>query len=176
MKGQPRMAETPSRPEEELRPLGPPTEPTRRVGGHCQRCKIGVSRPEEALKRCPFCARDVCAECRTLDPGIEAYVCLECARERRAGRGARQRAAMHFVRLGGSAAAIGVGCLLALKAPWVSLIVLGLLLIVFGIFSLALQLGTHHVCSVCEGEGKVRRKKGGPIEYECTVCGHVWVE
>ncbi len=65
---------------------------------------------------------------------------------------------------------------MALKLAWTSLILLGVALVVAGIVTFALQIASHHACPVCEGEGKARRSKRGPIEYECGVCGHVWVE
>ncbi len=170
------MAESSPKPEHQLKPLGPPTERSGFVTGYCQRCKAGAHRPEEALKRCPVCARDICANCRNFEPELEAHVCLECAGLRRAARKAGRRSGMHLLRLGASAVAIAVGTLMALKLSWASLVLLGVALVVAGIVTFAWQLVCHHVCPVCEGEAKARRKKGCPIEYECRVCGHVWVD
>jgi len=135
-----------------------------------------VARPEQELKRCPVCARDVCGECCSLEPKIEAHLCLECAARRRAAGDAGTRSKLHLLKLGASIAGVGVGSLMALTVVWTPVLLAGVALVLVGIVTFAWQLVCRHVCPLCEGKAKVRRRAGQSIEYGCRICGHVWVE
>jgi len=167
---------SPAQAEHMLRPLGTSGEELGNATGYCQRCGAGVVRPETQLKRCPRCARDICASCRRFEPEIEAHVCLECAAFGAAAKSARHRSGMHLARLGASVLAVAVGSLVALRVAWTWLLLAGVALVVGGIVTFAWQLVCRHACPVCEGKAEVRRRKGRPLEYECRVCRHVWVE
>lgn len=172
----PTAATSSAQPEQMLRPLGASSEELGTATGYCQRCTAGLVRPEMELKRCPGCARDVCASCRKFEPQIEAHVCLDCAGFRDAKRKARRRSGMHLARLGASILAIAAGSFVALRVAWTWLLLAGVALVVGGIVTFAWQLVCRRACPICEGEVKARRRKGHPLEYECRVCRHVWVE
>ena len=144
--------------------------------GYCQRCKAGVCRPETELKRCPTCARDICADCRTFEREIEAYVCLDCATVRRSARKARRRSAYYLLLVGVSALAILVGRFVALRTGWTSVWLLAAVLCAAGIVTFAWQLACHRACPFCEGRAKLRRRKGRFREYECRLCKQAWME
>lgn len=137
----------------------------------CQRCKQGVYVPERDLHVCPECARAVCAKCRIRYPEIEADICLDCARAKLARGRAGRQALMYWLKLLASAAAVGIGVLLALKGLWA----IGAVFAVFGVVGGAWYLVVFHRCPLCYGNAVARRTKAGLI-YRCTLCRHEWHE
>ena len=156
--------------QQALRPLGSRTEGPQPTSGYCQRCKAGVYVPENELRRCPGCARDVCSQCRTYEPEIEAYVCLECARVRRAKRRATRQAQLHWLRALACLGMMGIGILVMVT----SFLALGAAITALGMVGFAWHLVGYPVCPLCEGRGVSHREKGRPRRYRCTLCRHQW--
>jgi len=144
--------------------------------GYCQRCKAGVGRPDIQLKRCPNCARDVCADCRVFEREIETHLCRDCFRVRRSAKRARHRSARYLILVAASAVAILVGRFVALRTAWTSIWLLAALLCAAGIITYAWQVGCRHVCPSCEGRARLRGRNGSFLEYECLICRQVWME
>jgi len=136
---------------------------------YCQRCKQSVFVPERELRVCPDCARSVCAKCRVRYEEIEGYICVDCARVKKAQKRAGRQALMHWLRALGSIALIGAGVGLALLNQWL----VGAVLSAVGVVGIAWHLTVFHRCPMCYGKAKPHRKKGR-LQYECTLCGHVW--
>jgi hypothetical protein len=136
---------------------------------YCQRCKEGVFVPERELRVCPDCARSVCSKCRVRYEEIEGDICLDCARVKRAQKRSGRQALMHWLRALLSIALIGAGVLLALRGEWL----IGAITSAIGVVGIAWHLTVFHRCPLCYGKAKPRRKKGR-LEYQCTLCGHVW--
>lgn len=161
---------------DERRSLHYRTEGREPTSGYCQRCKEGVYVPERELRRCPTCARDICAACRVYEKQIEAYVCLDCARVRRYAKGALARSLRYLLLLAASAGAILLGRWVALRTGWVPVWFVAAVVCGAGVVTFAWELGFHHPCPFCEGRARVRRRKRRFREYECKVCKQVWME
>jgi len=157
-------------------PLGYRTDGREITTGYCQRCKGGVCRPDTELKRCPSCARDICADCRTFERELETYLCRDCFRVRRSAKRARQRSARYLLLVAASALAILGGRFVALRTSWTSIWFIAALVCAVGILTYAWQVVCHHACPFCEGKAKLRGRRDRFLEYECMLCRQVWME